>query len=432
MRGIFDYPHPEVLVRGFALSALLVLVACQAEAPGARVAERGSGAVLPDTATLNGVLTMHHAADAFERAPKWTLDPTPVVVYSGGDNPDYDLESVLAPVLLADQRLIARSRSGTARLVLFKSDGTPARVLARAGQGPGDLAGPTEPLLVGGDSVIVLDGSTHRLSRFTADDGYAGGQRLGDNLNIFCFNSIGMIPNGHAAFLDGCAGPGNTQAASSRPGRVVAVAPLSFDRFDTLTVIAGAEFVQIETRYGGRKNVTHVLLRLGLRGTAAAWSDRIATSDSGSGYGIDVWDLDGKETAWIRVDIPRRAVTAAMRDAVMAKELEAISGPGEGRMVDANESRRQAREVPFADSLPPFERLRGGSDGLLWAVDPHTFVDSSWTATAFNTDGAIVGRLTSLVQGLPTWFGRNQVLVREEDAVGVVRFVLYKMKHENP
>ncbi len=414
------------------VSAAGLLVACGSAATPPESVLSQDGAVLPDTATLNGVMVMHHAADAFERAPKWSLDPKPVVVFSGGDNTDFDLESVLAPVLLADQRLIARSRSGMARLVLFKSNGTPDRVLARAGQGPGDLAGPTEPLWIGGDSVIVLDGSTHRLSRFTADDGYAGSTRIGDNLNIFCFTPIGMTSDRHAAFLDGCTGPGDIQAKAVRSGRVVALAPLSFERFDSLAAIAGAEFIEIETRYGGRKNVTHVLLRLGLRGTAAAWGDQIATSDSGSHYGIDIWNLDGKVSARIRVDISRRAVTAAMRDAVIAKELAAISGPGEGRMVDANESRRQARENPFADSLPPFERLRGGSDGLLWAVDPHTFVDSNWTATAFNTDGAIVGRLTSIVPGLPVWFGRDQVLVREEDADGVVRFVLYKMKHENP
>lgn len=42
------------------------------------------GAILPRVDTTDGVPVMRHAADALERAPRWTLDSVPLVVIDGG------------------------------------------------------------------------------------------------------------------------------------------------------------------------------------------------------------------------------------------------------------------------------------------------------------------------------------------------------------
>jgi hypothetical protein len=120
--------------------------------------------------------------------------------------------------------------------------------------------------------------------------------------------------------------------------------------------------------------------------------------------------------------MPRRAVTDAMRDAVVARELETYSTPSAEAHGGVEESRRLARESPIADSLPPYAGLVAGMDGLLWVVDPFASPDTIWAATAFREDGEIVARLTGTGRAWPTQILDDRVLLRTTDDDGVVRF----------
>ena len=100
-------------------------------------------------------------------------------------------------------------------------------------------------------------------------------------------------------------------------------------------------------------------------------------------------------------------------------EIEA-EGPQSERMVDANESRRLAREQPFADSLPPYSGFFTTRGGTLWVVDAIAPSDTGWSATAFRQDGAIVGRLEVAGRSRPLAFADDRVAIRTEDEDGVV------------
>jgi hypothetical protein len=153
----------------------------------------------------------------------------------------------------------------------------------------------------------------------------------------------------------------------------------------------------------------------------------VVSATGEGGYVLEQRALDGHVTAHIHVDQPRRAVTAPMREARIAQELERLSGAESDGMVDPEETRRHAREMKFADSLPPYELLFPAPDGTLWVTDYATLADSSWSATAFRADGAIVGRLTTRIRGTPVSFGDGRVLIRLVDEDGVVRFGLYRL-----
>src|SRR5690606_4182603 len=133
------------------------VVACGGDAaPPAPVATfDDAGAILPDTATVDGVLELRHGADAFARAPVWAIDSTPLVTIDGGEQ--FDLTYVIRVHPHPSGAFLAIRRVNIAELMLFDSTGAPARLLARPGEGPGELVNPGEPMLLG-DTIVVADG----------------------------------------------------------------------------------------------------------------------------------------------------------------------------------------------------------------------------------------------------------------------------------
>ncbi|MBA2293219.1 MAG: hypothetical protein H0W15_12275 [Gemmatimonadales bacterium] len=182
-----------------------------------------------------------------------------------------------------------------------------------------------------------------------------------------------------------------------------------------------------ETRRRGARRPSLVGLRYGRRPSVAPWGGGVAIGAGIDGYTIERFALSGTVEARLVVDKPRRAVTEAMRQAMIAQELEGIQGSRSERMVDPEESRRIARETPFADSLPPYQHVLAADDGLLWVIDAQALGDTTWSATAFAADGAIVARVVSRRFGMPVSFGKGTVMVRELDDDEVVRFAVYRL-----
>ena len=116
-----------------------------------------------------------------------------------------------------------------------------------------------------------------------------------------------------------------------------------------------------------------------------------------------------------------------MRDAIIARELEQLRAPASERMIDPEESRRLARETPFADSLPHYGVVRTSPAGVIWVVDYTIPPDIGWAATAFRADGAIVGRVESSIRGVPVAFGDDRVVLRSTDDDGVVSLSIHRL-----
>lgn len=403
-----------------------LLAACGSAAPPESVLSR-DGPVLHDTATANGVLVMHHSADAFERAPQWTLDPKPAVVSDHGD-PQFDLTKVSQASLLQDGRVIAIDRIGGGRLMLFDAEGRPERILARSGQGPGELVRPDQPITLEGDTIVVLDGANRTVNWYTAADGYIRSAPLAGTVDPGCFPGSWQLTDGQFIGLGGCSSMSPPTEGASRDSIPVVSHTLDFSEFDTVLMVPGYELQAVETRRRGRSNVYGYPLRYGQYTTVTALDSRLVVASGVGGYVLELHNISGELVGKITVDRSRIPVTDVMRQVLIDRELAQINSPnGEGR-VDANEDRRLAREVPFADSLPPYSRVYTGTGGLIWVVDPQTLVDTAWSATAFTTDGAIIARLTSSRPGGPVWFGRDRVIVRETDADDVVRFAVYRIR----
>jgi hypothetical protein len=184
----------------------------------------------------------------------------------------------------------------------------------------------------------------------------------------------------------------------------------------TIPDLTGAEF---ETRFRGRRSSEWRPLRLGGWALVTVWDSLVASVEATSPV-IDLRDASGTIRSRLVINRPGRPITEAIRAAQIDMELARLSGPASEGMVDPDESRRLARESPFADTLPRFSRLITSGDGTLWAVDAIAPFDSGWSATAFRGDGAIVGRLHVPGRSTPMAFSDDRVIVRNEDEDGVV------------
>ena len=413
-------------LRHLRSAAWLLLAACTAsEDTGERAATHDPGTILPDTATVAGVLELRHNADALDRAVQWQLDAAPLTVIDGGDV--FDLTHVRTPVLLPDGRSVVLNSIGGGQLMLFDGSGAPVRLLARSGQGPGELVNPGEPVLLGGDTLLVTDGANRTINWYVPDRGLVRSERLRDGIDPGCWTQSGVLPDRRSVRMYACMGGGQPESTERRPPTWVAVTTPGFTAVDSIVSMPGYELVLVETRYRGRVASYPRLLRYGLRPVLSNWGTEIVTGNGPSGYTLDRYDTTGVLRSRVLFDRPRRAVTTAMRDALIEMELSRINGPQSEGYVDIDETRRLAREEPFADSLPPYQALLSGPDSTLWAVDPVAPTDSQWTATVLRHDGAILARVRGRGADLPVRVLGDRVMLREVDDDGIVRFTIYRV-----
>lgn len=417
------------LPRGPIAATLLGVAAC---APHEAVPVKPSvldqaGAVIPERRVVEGVTTYAHAADAFARAPQYVLDAAPIMRLQPERNEGFDLTYARTPVVLSDGRVIVVKAANGVAIMQFGVDGVPQKLLGRMGQGPSEFVRPSSGLALPGDTILVVDDANHRRSWLVADKGTVRQAPLGA-VQTSCSTPVGVLPDGRFPVLSYCFGGA---AGSGRRPVPLQVIDSAFTKMDTVARLPGMEMVDMETRYRGRIGKETMPLRFGRRSFLAVWDSLIVTATGEEGYVLDLRDGTGKVASKIRVAIPSRPVTDTMRQAQIAWELHDLERMRPERMVDANESRRIARETPFADSLPPYLSMQVTQDGVLWVADYSPRGSTTWGATAFRKDGAIVARLTGTGKDLwPIWFGSDRVMLRQLDEDGEPTITMWRMRRK--
>jgi|JI7StandDraft_1071085.scaffolds.fasta_scaffold20863_4 hypothetical protein len=380
--------------------------------------------VAPSTRVENGVTVHAHDAGAFARAPQWTLDAKPILTAGGANgDPDFDLTYASDAATLSDGRLVTFSAVG-AKIFVFGADGRARRAIGRLGKGPGEFMSPTGLLHMAGDTLFVIDPANNRLNWLTADAGVVREAPRNVALTPRYARPVGYVKDRGFVLMGGAVQEAVTGKVVRKPATVLLMTAAG--EFRTISDVPNWELVEIETRYRGKRNVDSRILRFSRRAHVVVRDTQVITAD-GEGYAIRVNSTAGQEQSRIQVATTRRPVTRAMRDAEVAADIARIRGPHMEAMIDPAESERQAREAPSADLLPPYESLHVTPDGTLWVVDAIAPTDTSWSATAFRRDGAIVGRLRAGGNAMPITFGNDRVVLRTVDADGVVAFVVRRI-----
>jgi hypothetical protein len=385
-----------------------------------------SGALLPDTQTVNGAMQLVHRASALAAIPELWLDTAPIVVYDDLSG-TWDMSKISIWHRFSDGRMVGSSIFGNPGLMLFAADGRPERLLARYGEGPGDIGRLAwSQLFMVRDTLLVIDPSNQRLSRFTAG-GFLGDEPLNLRYTDECAVPIGYFLT-MDRWLTYCRPPGvGIDNESTRPLRALGVGVPGNAR--VVHVYPGLERRRVLGETTAGMQMIWETLVLGRNAQATVWNDVIVLAVQDRGYVLEVRDTSGVLQREIVLERPLLPVTQAMRDTIVALQVAAAARYNNEGGYSEGELERRAREQPFPDSLPPHGPLVLGTDGVLWVFEPFTEADSTWSAIGFRADGAIVGQLSGRGGKFhrPFWFGQDTALMREEDENGLVRFAMYRV-----
>lgn len=417
-------------MRRSCLTALLSLIAACSSSAERRgnIALGEDGAVLPVVDTVDGVVVMRHSAEAFERAPVWGLDSVPQVVIDGGE--EFDLTYVARPLPLSNGRFAVLRTIGGAQLMLFGRDGRPDHLLAGTGQGPGELIRGSEPVDVGGDTVVVVDGANATANWYHPDVGLVRTARTINPGSGDCFRAGGRLLNGRLVAVGNCSSNRLGADRKLRDDTPLLVFTPDYAIADTVAMVPGYRMAMMEIRQGSRTFEVPMPLRFGHFTTVTAIDSTIVVASGVGGYVLDLRSHDGTPVGRIVVDRRPVPVTSEMKQVVIDRELAELKGRrgGEASALTDEESRREIIEAPTADTLPPYGRALPGHGDVFWVLDYAGPGAPRWAATAFRRDGTIVGRIGGPSRGGgPVWFGRDQVMIREVDEDGVVRFAVYRV-----
>lgn len=380
--------------------------------------------VLPRRTVENGVTVLSHDKTAFDRATQLVLTGPPVTTIDGtqGDG-SFDLTQVFYAALLSDGRVATYATIG-AKLMTFRPDGSADRIFARHGQGPGEFIRPLSMVAVLGDTLLLLDDANNRLNRVTPEGGVVNMRHFDPGVLRAHPALVGMLPRNRMVMLTVSEATVARGTVTRAFADVVVVSATGVSH--PLAHIPSWEMVDQETNYRGHKSNEARTLQFSRHAVAIVWDSMVVTG-TGDGYTFDNWSADARVLTHLRVDVARRPVVQRMRDAEIAHQVAALRGPHAEGMVDPRESERLARAAPFADSLPPYSRIFVSPSKTLWVVDGQAGSDSTWSATAFRTDGAILGRLHAKGGGTPLAFGDDRVVIRTEDADGVVSITVQRI-----
>ncbi|HEX7122759.1 MAG TPA: hypothetical protein VF178_10355 [Gemmatimonadaceae bacterium] len=372
--------------------------------------------VTPAVRTEDGVTILEHAADAFERAPRMVADSEPLATIPA-TGPDSALDASYVLMLREGQL----ATLGGTRFRLFDRRGRELWRYDSAGTGPGAFSGPHGLAHGLGDTLLIPDLISGRIHRLIPRQGIVAQSPLAVLEGFRPDHLAGVLPSGefvmHSAGVWGPRTRPTSDTASRSVAPVMAVDPTS-GALRELARLPDLDLVRRVTGSGRARRTEFAPLRLGRMAEVAVW-DSLVVTGTGDGYRLDLRAPDARVISQIRVLVPRRPVTAAIRQARIAQESERVRA-GRAGTVDTTEALRRIEAAPFPDSLPPYSALFVTTGGILWVVDAIVPGEARWSATAFDRSGAILGRLTVEGSGVPVAFGNDRVVVREVDIDGGV------------
>ena len=361
-----------------------MLAACSADAPNTpgRVSVRDSASVQ----------VIEHDAAAIAALPVWTVDTTPALQLITTED---DAFTVIGDLMWwSDGRiLVADRRHRDVRE--YAADGTFTRVLARNGQGPGEVSFVTRLQRLPGDTLVVLDGNARLASFFDASGTYVDriayprltdGAQLRISARQHDGRWLGTIraPWVPAAKVDG--------TIRRDTFAIVHVTLSSADtepvRIDTVALVPDGEAFDVLVTYDGETSPDVEPLRLGRSTVFATDGGHLVLGTN------EQFELRRLQSATlqqlIRLDAPAEPAPPDAGQRVIAWAAQALAArPPEARA----EFEALSRNWRFATTLPFYEALRFGEDGTLWASAATILPTDARRYLVFDPTGRAIARI---------------------------------------
>jgi hypothetical protein len=406
-------PPPELL--GIPLLLLsIALGGCGSEGPGAlRTQVRDSAGVA--IVESNGLPERGEGG--------WSLEQRPFLSIGTLDGDTlYQLYQISGGARLPDGRIVL-SDAGSYQLRLFGPDGTARGSWGREGEGPGEFQSIDVVGVLGGDTVVVLDGRLRRIHLFNPGLGFLDQSTVDEEVGMTFFSN-GMFGDGAIVFGGGLTfGPGGDTPTEglNRSDTPYRSAGLDGSLAADFGAIPGPEiFVQTQGG-GGEYFISASVIPFGRRPAAHARGDRLFLGSADT-YEISSYDPAGRLDRILRVLKPPPPVSPQDLDRLIEEQVAELEDPSR-----APELRSSLRDMPTPETMPAYRDLLVDSEGFLWVEDFRRPGEGLRSWTVFDREGTPQTRLSLPSDNRVLDIGEDYLMAVFEDQLGVEYLRLYAL-----
>ena len=374
----------QARVQASAARALLLLVCAACTAP----ADRPANTTVTDSA---GIELVHHSAALVAALPAWLIDTVArAQVLGDGDNQQFS--SIRDGAQRADGGFIIADAAHR-DIREFTSAGALVRVIARRGQGPGEVAFVKRLQLLPADSLAFIDSNNRRLSVFAPDGRFVRQTdypRLIDGASVDFLAQLSdgrILGTVRKPFV-----PSVTDSVYRQPYALVTFTDSGADsvRIDTIRTVPDVQAYGTTITEGGETRPDESPIRFGPFTVIASNGRRtvVATNET-----ADLLVYDGvRFVRRITVDLPVEPFAAADRQRFEADLTTRVarSGRPPAAMVEFREMLRGWR---YAPTMSFANRVLVGDDDSIWVERPWVTPDDPRRYLVFDRNGRAVAQL---------------------------------------
>ena len=333
---------------------------------------------------------------------EWRVDEQPRIAI-GAETRDYQFAGIQGAVRLSDGRIVVGD-AGSSEVRLYDPQGRFISAAGRAGGGPEEFRRMGKLVRATGDSVVVFDAATRRLSVLAPSGAF--GRTVSPAAATLGAFFAGALENGSYVF--GVPIPLPPREGLTRDSVVYLLVSADGSNADTLVVAPGGEQYQ---RVAGSR-VARMTNPFGPMPAASAGGDRIFVGSTDF-YEIRQFGRDGTETRVVRREVAPQDFTdahfrqVADRFPQMAPTLA---------------------EIPRPNQAPAFSSLLVDRENNLWVQDYPSPGAAAVAWTVFNPQGAMLGEVALAAAFRPTDIGADYLVGVWTDGLGVERIRVYSLR----
>ena len=355
----------------------------------------------------------------------WTvgLRPTVMVGSDEASAAEYQLHQVRGATRLSDGRL-AILDGGSSELRVYTPAGEFAAAHAGLGEGPGELQVPMTLTRMAGDTLVVWDPGTSRLSWFEPTAGFVR-TRVVDRAKIagvdpgFSNGLAGVLTDGRLLIQMVEPRGGTPQPTVYRPVLGFGVLSMDLTTFDILGWYGGEERILLETERGPR-TMPVLNARMTLH-TVASHRSAICVGDQAVAA-VACWGWLGRDRVEFRWPAMSRGLTESE-----SESLRDGFRLGLGRRYTPEGQEQVLRDLPVMEAAPFFDQLLIDSTDHLW-VFTRTSPENGepLQAFVFNAERGLVASV-ALPGHRVLEIGSDYVVALERDHLGVESIAVYPL-----
>lgn len=416
-------------IRLMLSSALALSAACSG------TADRGAAA--PTVRDSAGITIVENTGTAWAGGKGWVVADSPMVSIGGleGDA-SADMSGIVGVVRLSDGRIAVANGVGP-DIRFFDASGAHLQTAGRKGSGPGEYQTMTGFFPFGGDSLIVADMMTRRMTVLTPAGemartymlGGSGGMQVGEQ-SVSLAIPVGVFPDGTVLAM--------AQAFRVNQGPMgvyrdttayVTFGPDGATR-DTVMRMPGIDMEQVVMNFQGQEFTAPSPVPLGRISMVAASASWIAAARNDS-YEVEMHDRAGVLKKLVRVQVDPTPITEADQAAHRKEQLEVMANaPGMAAVPEPlkEQMRTRIEQAKYPATYPYVLDMRFDPDGNLWAAEVQRAGVTVRKYAVFDSAGALLGRVVMPDRFTPFWVGRDAVAGVWKDADDVEHVRVYGLR----